>query len=84
MEKNQDSGCLWGRTEMSHERGHQDTLATAHRPLMNLDDDSKDVHIVITKSYHHTVCTVCSEYILDDKKLRVKVEKEHNLHMFVP
>lgn len=42
--KSQDSSHLWGRTQMKH----QDTLATANRPFMNVDDDAKGVHTVIT------------------------------------
>lgn len=52
---------------------HQDTLATANRPFINVDDDSKGVHSVITKSYHCTVCTIFPEIIT--------AGKEHNLYV---
>lgn len=36
---------------MNQEPGHREILATAHRPFMNLDDDFKDVHIIITSLF---------------------------------
>ena len=57
----QSHDCVCGRVGMSQEWERLDTLTTAHRPFVNLQEDSKDVSI-ITKTYHKTFCIFFFEY----------------------
>lgn len=62
---------------MSQGPEHQDKRATAHRPFINLDDDSKGVYVVTIKLYNDTVYYFLN--IFDDKNVKKKFIFENNI-----